>query len=68
MDAAASAAQSPVPAIAPLTPGAKPAGKPQGKPHGRLHGLFVWLPGLLALIALAFVLLQFGENPHSRCT
>ena len=31
------------------------------RPRGRLHRLLVWLPGLLALIALAFVLLQFGE-------
>ena len=34
---------------------------PSAKPHARLHRLLVWLPGLLALIALAFVLLQFGE-------
>src|SRR5215470_14532842 len=45
---------------APASP-AEPVLTTLPKPHGRLHRLIVWLPGLLALIALAFVLLQFGE-------
>jgi glycosyltransferase 2 family protein len=42
-------------------PEAAAAAPPPAKPSSRLHRLVVWLPGLLALIALAFVLLQFGE-------
>jgi uncharacterized protein (TIRG00374 family) len=42
-------------------PEAAVAEPPPAKPSSRLHRLVVWLPGLLALIALAFVLLQFGE-------
>jgi len=34
---------------------------PPARPPGRLRRLLAWLPGLLALIALAVVLMQLGE-------